>query len=633
MHEWRNQPVSELLRQLGQLRGKIADLENELQRRFGSQEHVAERAVEQSRLMRLLMEKSSEGLVVVDQDTRTIMYVNMAACALFGRDEQALVGEPFSFGMFGDSLADIDLYREEDVLKSEMRSLPVQWEGRKAWLVHVHDLTKRTVLGLHELALKYRKELLEAQREKHKIVAFIHSLPEVVFRLDSRKKFVFVNNAVKKYGYSPEELLGASLFSVVHPEDRGWLRSYLKYNLAGCMELRVLHKAHNTSGVQSPARKKEKPYSVFIVDAEAIHDGADAEETRIFGVRGIGRDITALKRAQSEVASAEDRLRFFYDAVPGYVHSVDKDFRILDVSESFLKALGVKETSRLRGRHCYQVYHGRENPCPECLVREVFATGTAQTRYSTRFDPRFDWIYSKSQAVPLFNAVGELTGALEIILDVSDERCDEQCLRQTRKQAMILMRFAKRLLSRHTFEEVALLTLETAGYLTDSTSGIFGFKNPDTQKFTSYVCTPLKKGVCDCADNRWGREAVKGLYSVLERAGESIMSNAPAKDNRFKGARPGRIFVDRLAVAPIFASRHKIFGCVGLCNAPRNYVRDDLELLERIADICGAAMKRVMYEQTLATSISPTVPAGQGRGQCAESMLHEAHARYDGISE
>ena len=48
----------------------------------------------------------------------------------------------------------------------------------------------------------------------------MRSVPDIIYRLDGQGHIVYISEAVRRYGYEPVELVGQSIFELVHPEDR-----------------------------------------------------------------------------------------------------------------------------------------------------------------------------------------------------------------------------------------------------------------------------------------------------------------------------------------------------------------------------------------------------------------------------
>ena len=54
---------------------------------------------------------------------------------------------------------------------------------------------------------------LEVSEEQFR--SLVATIPDIVYKIDSNGRFTFINEAVEKLGYSPDELMGAT-FSENH---------------------------------------------------------------------------------------------------------------------------------------------------------------------------------------------------------------------------------------------------------------------------------------------------------------------------------------------------------------------------------------------------------------------------------
>lgn len=48
----------------------------------------------------------------------------------------------------------------------------------------------------------------------------VHALPDVMYQVDDKGRFIFLSEAIKNFGYEPQELEGKVFTSIVHPQDR-----------------------------------------------------------------------------------------------------------------------------------------------------------------------------------------------------------------------------------------------------------------------------------------------------------------------------------------------------------------------------------------------------------------------------
>ena len=134
------------------------------------------------------------------------------------------------------------------------------------------------------------------------ICAIIQSVPDVIYRLDHKGRIVFVNRAIEKYGYDPDDLIGREILDLVHEEDRPRARFRVNERRSGerrtsQFEVRLRTAERQSVSFEFQAQAFEID-PVVLVEAEGLY-GTDAVSARNFqGTQGIARDITPRKRAE-----------------------------------------------------------------------------------------------------------------------------------------------------------------------------------------------------------------------------------------------------------------------------------------------------------------------------------------------
>ncbi|MDJ0763590.1 MAG: PAS domain S-box protein [Myxococcota bacterium] len=132
----------------------------ELRRRF----NALMEEVQSNRLhFRNVVENNVDGMVVVDADG-VIMYMNPAAELLFGRDRDELIGRSFGVPNGGALSEEVNFTKPDGTVGTgELRATATQWEGQRAFLISLRDITERKQ---GELALKEWSERLEERVQK-----------------------------------------------------------------------------------------------------------------------------------------------------------------------------------------------------------------------------------------------------------------------------------------------------------------------------------------------------------------------------------------------------------------------------------------------------------------------------------
>lgn len=78
---------------------------------------------------------------------------------------------------------------------------------------------KKTKSEVQKLNYLNEKKILELQVSEDRFKTLMMTIPDIVYRTDERGIFTFVNNSVKRLGFTPEELIGRHFSEVIYPDD------------------------------------------------------------------------------------------------------------------------------------------------------------------------------------------------------------------------------------------------------------------------------------------------------------------------------------------------------------------------------------------------------------------------------
>ena len=181
--------------------------------------------------------------------------------------------------------------------------------------------------------LRQRVVELEAEQRRSQVMfrSLVESVPDVIYQLDRYGNIVFINNAIKKYGYDPEELIGKSIFDLIHPEDRK--KATYKVNerrtrerRTRSLEIRLLSKGRDPVTFEFKGREGEEP--TLAVSAEGIYHSEQPTSEGFVCTQGVARDITDRVRAEKAIREAE-QVKVFTETAAAAAHEINQPLTVV----------------------------------------------------------------------------------------------------------------------------------------------------------------------------------------------------------------------------------------------------------------------------------------------------------------
>ncbi len=301
-------------------------------------------AVESTERYKKFSEVATEGIVFHDRGK--IVDTNSACDKMFGYKKSEMIGMSILDTAHKDYKHTLHQYvahnteqyegmairKDGTAFPAEVYAKEVQYKGKTYRVATVKDLT-------------YIKKAEEAlRRSEQKLNSIVKNTPDVIYRLDKEGNITFINDAVKKYGYHPKDLLGESFLYIVHPEDRELAKYKIDEKRSGTrktknLEIRLITKKQSSLIHESSERGiiNEK---VFLIEAEGLYDSEKASASTFIGIQGVARDITERKQAEDAIRKNEEQYRLLADNVTDVIWTTDLDFQIKYVSPSVEKLRG-----------------------------------------------------------------------------------------------------------------------------------------------------------------------------------------------------------------------------------------------------------------------------------------------------
>jgi PAS domain S-box-containing protein len=368
-------------------------------------------------------------ILVLDKEGK-ISRINPKGCEILGCEEQDLVGKDW----FDNFIPEEN--REE--IKSIFKKI---LEGKDSCPYEYVDEHKiLTTTGIERLILWHNAVLrdkdgkitgtlssgedvtkwVEAQKvireSEEKYRALYENAPLPYQSLDKDGCFLDVNPAwLNTLGYTREEIIGSHFSDFLHPDCISrFERSFPELKRSGYVH-DVQHKIRHKNGNYLDVS--------YVGHAGYDQDGSFRQTYCVF------HDITQRKRAEEALRKSEERYRNIYNKTPVMLHSIDRDGRLLNVSDFWLKTLGYERNEVIGRKSVDFLTEESRRYAQEVSLPEFYKTGIA-------WNIPYQFVKKNGEVIDiLISAIcerdesGNIERSLAVLNDVTDQKRAEEAYR------------------------------------------------------------------------------------------------------------------------------------------------------------------------------------------------------------
>jgi PAS domain S-box-containing protein len=302
------------------------------------------------------------------------------------------------------------------------------------WTLRTREESRRA-----EEALRHSERMLaDAQRLAH-VGSWVWEV--------ATGKMEWSEEVYRIFGLDPDEFEPNidSVMSRLRPEDRRLGQEVITRSAPGSFqytfEVRILR----------PDGSERR----LISTSEGTHD----EQGGLVRVSGSVQDVTELKRTQEVLSERERYYQTLMQAMQEDILVIDADHLITEVNDSFVASTGLARDEVL-GRHCFEVSHGLDSPCPDhglaCPLRRVFDSGRPAS-YSHEHRQADGSIRVVDVLMsPLVDESGRVAQVIEAVRDVSEVVRTRAALAETEERFRLLFNKSNDAIFVHYLEDDGL---------------------------------------------------------------------------------------------------------------------------------------------------------------------------------
>ena len=200
-----------------------------------------------------------------------------------------------------------------------------------------------------EAVLKEKELKLRVSEQALKSI--LRNLPDIIYRLDPKGAITYVNDTVKEYGYSKEELIGKNILEFIHPDDREKAAYRVNERRAGerstkLFEIRFLRKKLGYVHFEN----KSRGFEDVLINAEGIYTSEKPGMKTFMGTQGIARDIFERKQVEETLRESEKQYRSLMNNLPVAVYRTTPgpEGKFLMVNPAFCNLFGFKNEEAVK---------------------------------------------------------------------------------------------------------------------------------------------------------------------------------------------------------------------------------------------------------------------------------------------
>lgn len=145
----------------------------------------------------------------------------------------------------------------------------------------------------------------------------------------------------------------------------------------------------------------------------------------------LAQEITDRRRAENALKKSELQKQAILDASVDMIINVSTDMEIIWANRTAWEGIGFGSPDKMTGRKCHEVFLKQEDPCTDCAIYECLRTGKIEHAINFRRNvTNIGDSWWESFGIPLKNECGQITGAIEVVRNITERKQAEDALRK-----------------------------------------------------------------------------------------------------------------------------------------------------------------------------------------------------------
>ena len=292
-------------------------------------------------------------------------------------------------------------------------------------------------------------------------------MPDIIYQLDRDGRIEFINQAVQRYGYDREKLIGRHILDIVHPADREKAKWKLAERRTGSRRTRkfeVRLQTSNSHTVFFRLYNRSLPKDpVLLIDAEGLYSTRTGD-SEFVGTLGVGHDITEQKMLQDELDQHSYMFRTIIENIgdAAWLEEIDPQ-RTLYLNPACERLFQVTAERLQEDPSLWlQRIHPEDRERVEGFIEKLNSEKEAGAIEYRLFDGEGGERWIRAQLFPVRTPYGTLNKTVGIARDITIEQHEKELLQQKVEKEKAFVREINHRVKNNLMMLDSMLNLELA---------------------------------------------------------------------------------------------------------------------------------------------------------------------------
>ena len=280
-----------------------------------------------------------------------------------------------------------------------------------------------------------QKAIREKELAENELQSIISNTPDVIYRLNAEGQITFMSDAIRRYGYTPEIMLGHHIVEYIHPDDKTTAERRLQSRRMGqkiTQDLEVRFLRAQEISQHAEEKTSADRWVTFHVVSEGLYSHDPPSPGSYIGSQGIARDISMTKLYAEQL----NQLAAVVEQAAEDVIITDTDGTIKYVNPKFEEVTGYSRTEII-GKKPNILKSGKHNKYFYANLWNTIKNGTTwKGRIWNRIN-NGSLILQDVTITPIFDTTQKLTGYASVRRDITEQIKIEDQLQQAQKMEAI----------------------------------------------------------------------------------------------------------------------------------------------------------------------------------------------------